>query len=194
MNEVWKDIKGYEEYYQVSNLGKVRSLPRFVNGKNNSLVFRKGRIIVGGVMKYYKGVLLYKNNIRKTVKIHRLVAEAFLPNPNNLPQVNHKNGDKLDNRVENLEWCSAHENNLHKYKVLGYKGAKAWQGKFGKDHCSSKIILQIKDGKIVAEFYGSCEAERKTNICNAHIRDCCKNKRKTAGGYRWQYKPKKDEE
>ncbi len=105
-NEVWKDIKGYEGLYQVSSLGRVKSLSRVVvksNGRNNSV---KGRILKSYSCRGYRYVDICKNGIYKKCKIHRLVAEAFLPNPDNLPQVNHKDETLDNNKVENLEWCT----------------------------------------------------------------------------------------
>lgn len=134
----------------------------------------------------YNQVGLWKNGKYKKFYLHRLVAEAFIPNPENKPQVNHKNGIKTDNRVENLEWVTCSENQSHAYNIL--KRKKAWLGKFGKDNPTSKIVLQIKDGKIVAEFYGITEAERKTGISHQHISHCCVGKRNFAGGYQWRHK------
>ena len=108
--EIWKIINGYENY-MISSFGRVKSLDRYVRGKNNSIYIKKGKLLKLYTDKDgYQTVMLYHNNKKKLLKVHRLVAEAFLDNPNNLSQVNHKDENKLNNSVENLEWCDAKYN------------------------------------------------------------------------------------
>ena len=133
----------------------------------------------------YNYVTLRKNKKTFQKLVHRLVAEAFIINPENKRTVNHKNGTKTDNRVENLEWNTYSENLYHKHRVLGYKGTML--GKTGSQCPNSKTVLQVKDGKIIAKFSGCHEAERQTNIMYQHIADCCRGIRKTAGGFQWRY-------
>lgn len=123
IKEEWKDISGYEGRYQISNMGRVKSLPRIIkNGIGEC--HKKGRILKPQkAVKGYIRVTLCNEEYCKPFKIHRLVAEHFIPNPENKPQVNHINGDKTDNRVDNLEWCTNGENQLHAYK-LGLKTKK----------------------------------------------------------------------
>lgn len=171
-------IKGFPEYYVTDN-GDVYS--RKKDGRFRKMKLSKNK-------DGYLCVGLVKNKKQKTKRVNRLVAETFIPNINNLPQVNHKNGIKTDNRVENLEWISASGNTKHTYDVLHRKPSKAWLGKFGKDHHNSKLIQQVKDGTVIAEYYGAAEAQRKTKICFGNICACCRGERNFAGGYQWRYK------
>jgi len=174
MAEVWKDVKGYEGLYQVSNLGRVRS---------SGLQIMKTR--VSGC--YYR-IKLCNHGACEHVFVHRLVADAFIPNPKKKTQVNHIDGNKLNNIVSNLEWVTPSENAIHSHRVLGHKANNPALGKFGVEHWNSKIVLQIKNGVIIGEFFGACEAQRKTKINNSGICMVCRGERKTAGGYQWKFK------
>ena len=118
MEEFWKDIEGYEGWYQVSSQGRVRSVERYVNYKKTGLSNRKSRILKA--KKDYYGYMVVNLSVNckvKTMKIHRLVADAFIPNPDNLPCVNHKDEDKTNNFVDNLEWCSVAYNNTYGTRI-----------------------------------------------------------------------------
>lgn len=176
-------IKEFPNYY-ITDVGDVYSRNYRKTGriKKLSQTFDSGG---------YCHVNLYKDKKIYTHKIHRLVAKTFIPNPENKPQVNHKNGIKTDNQVQNLEWATNSENELHAYKYLGKTNGLPMKGKLGKNNPNSKIVLQIKNGKTIAEFYGTLEAQRKTGIIYNNIIEVCKGRRMTAGGYQWKYKDKK---
>ena len=169
MKESWKDKKDYEGIYQVSNCGRVKSI-KF--GKERILKLTKDK-------DGYLIVNLYKNNKSKTFKVHRLVAEAFLPNPDNLPLINHKDEDKSNNIVSNLEWCDV------KYNT-NYGTRNKRIGKSNTNGKRSKPVLQYTlDGKFVREWESYRECKR--NGFN-HVSECCRGKRKSCGGYIWRYK------
>lgn len=113
MLEIWKDIKGYEGLYQISNFGRIKSLPKKrINGTN--FYIQKEKILKPQLKtKRYLGINLTKNKMHKNFLVHRLVAEAFIDNPYDLPQVNHKDCNKLNNNINNLEWCTQEENLNH---------------------------------------------------------------------------------
>ena len=154
--EVWKDIY---DGYQVSNIGRVRSLKR-----NKLLTAREHH-------KGYLHIHLRVNGRDVMPKVHRLVAEAFIDNPDNLPQVNHINGNKQDNRVENLEWCTNQQNVKHSYDALGRKSYE-------------RRVLCVESNEA---FRSAKEAGERLGIDRSAISKCCKGKRETAGGYHWEY-------
>lgn len=158
--EIWKDI--YAEY-QVSNLGRVYS-------KKTNKLLRPALDSWG-----YLQVCLYVNGKPTSKKVHRLVAEAFIPNLENKKTINHKDGNKLNNRVDNLEWATDSEQQIHAYKI----GLR-------KKH-NKKVNQYDLQGNFIKTWDSSLIAENKLNIGH-HIGECCKGKRKTTGGYIWKYK------
>lgn len=169
MEEIWKDIEGYKGFYKVSNLGNIKSLPR--NGTVNEERIIKPCKNNNGYVK----IGLNKEGIIKYKTIHRIVAESFIPNPNNLEQVNHINGNKEDNRVDNLEWCTQSENIKHCMNVLGKMKRKVMK-------------IDTKTNKIIQTFDSTVEAMKETGIDRTNITRCCNGKLVTAGGYIWKYK------
>ena len=116
MQEIWKDIEGYEGLYQVSNLGKIKSI-QYLNRVNNKSYPRNKILKIIINEKGYLKVDLYKLKKKKRFRIHRLIAQAFIPNPNNFPEINHINGNKQDNSINNLEWCTHSYNMKEAYKL-----------------------------------------------------------------------------
>lgn len=173
-------IKGFPDYY-VTDMGDVYS-----RNYNKTGRIKKLKLIPD--KSGYLRVPLRQDKKQVLRLVHRLVAETFIRNPENKPQVNHKNGNRADNRVENLEFCTASENNLHSYRVLHKKPNINWLNKFGELHPRHKIVLQIQDGKIIAEFGGVRDAARKTGIHFNSIAQCCRGEYKSAGGFQWKYK------
>lgn len=181
MREEWRDITDYEGIYQVSNLGRVK---RFYQNGNQ-------KILKNTFNGNYLQVRLSKNGIGKTYLIHILVANEFIPNPKNKPQVNHKNGNKLQNIVDlddlygettNLEWATSSENNSHAYKTGLHPKY------FGIQHARAKKVNQYNlQGNFIKTWDCIMDVERELKIFNTNICACCKNKKKTAGGFIWRY-------
>lgn len=181
MNEIWREIPGYEGRYMVSNTGSVLSLNyrncnysrRLVPKCNNS-----GRLWVE----------LFKNGQRKQFLIHRLVAMAFISNPENYPEVNHIDEDCKNNHVENLEWCS------RQYNISYYlerhsadkRVIKNYSEKYSQQN-NKKVNQFSKDGKLIRTWTNSRAVYKEKNWSDWSISECCRNKRKTAYGFIWQY-------
>lgn len=168
--EIWKDIKGYEGIYQVSNYGRVKSLHNKFG--NKELIMKLNKKYNG----YYQ-VRLKNNGESKDVSIHRLVALHFIPNPENKPQVNHINEDKSDNRAENLEWCTSSYNNTYGTRIERVKSKV------------SKPVLQYDlNGNFIKEYLSLVEASKQNNFSAGNICNCCYGRYSQANGYIWKYK------
>ena len=185
MEELWKDIKGYENLYQISNFGRIASLDRILTKKDrwgNVINYKlKGKEIKSSFNnKGYVIMHLHKDSKSKTFLIHRLVAETFISNPNNLLEVNHKDENKQNNKADNLEWCTRKENNNY--------GIQSKEGRRKTSKFRMKKVAQYDCyGNLIKVFDGIRIAEEKTGIDNRNICSCCKGKVKTAGGYIWKY-------
>ena len=176
INEEWRPVVGYEGYYEVSNYGNVRSVPRFRN---------KGTLLKPSLDSHgYFMADLWKNNQRKKIGVHRLVGMAFIPNPENLPYINHKDENPKNNFIGNLEWCT-HEYNLN------YGTCRARMSEKAKISNHLRPLQQYnRDGSFVAEFPSIIEAERQLNIDACSILYCCNHNgvRSLPGGFQWKYK------
>ena len=165
--EIWKDIVGYEGKYEISNKGNVKTLSYKRTGKERLL---SERITAG-----YNRVALYNDGEISNKLVHRLVAEHFIPNPNNYKEVNHIDGNKLNNHFENLEWVSAKQNSTHavisKLRILP----------------TYKVIQKHIGGTIIKEWNSVCEICDQCGYESSVIYKCCENKLDTAYGYKWEY-------
>lgn len=175
--EVWIKVKGYP-LYSISNLGRLR------NDKSD-------KILKGGLDKDgYTQFILCNNGERSHGRLHRLVAEAFIPNPENKPQVNHIDGNKANNSANNLEWVTNQENQAHFWKVLENETHKLNRSRSHKgkgllsSNPNSKSVIRLEDGKV---FKTIKEAALDTGIKYNHIGEVCKGKRKSIGGYHWKF-------
>ena len=192
--EVFKPVKGYENIYEVSNLGKLKSFDRYVKGKYQNKYFMSGKLFKDNITsKRYKQVGLRNNNgIRKMYSVHRLVAIAFISNPKNKPQVNHIDGNKKNNNVNNLEWCTASENLKHSYKNGFHKSPTHMKNRIGKNSNNYKPVIQYDIFlNYIKEYWGGLDAENQTGIKRSCISRVCNGILNTAGGYIWKFKDSK---
>ena len=172
MNEIWLPIEGYENLYEVSNLGRVRRLESVVTSKNGVTQKVSGKILKPRVVQGYLRVNLCKNGIRRSYYIHRLVSTAFIPNPDKKPQVNHIDEDKTNNTAENLEWCTAKENNNY-----GTRTKRSSEKR-------SKPVLCVELNQI---FPSLTEAARQLSLSVGNISYVLAGRSKTAGGYHFEF-------
>lgn len=167
--QIWKDIEGYKGHYQISNYGNVRSL------KKDAFLMK------GGYLKGYKIISLWKNGTGKMFRVHRLVAAAFIPNPENKPCIDHIDGDRTNNHADNLRWVTAKENSNNYNAPNTYKGKKINKG--------GKAVLQYDlEGNFIKEWVTTMEIQRQLNYHRSNISNCCNGLVKTAYNYIWRYK------
>lgn len=170
MAQVWKAVAGYEGLYQVSNDGHVKSLS---NGKG-----KKEKVLRQSISaEHYPSVALSKNGSLSRYSVHRLVAMAFLSNPNKLPEVNHKDENPYNNRVDNLEWCT------HEYNINYSSGLKCYKRR---GH-ARKVNRVDASGKAISAYRSVTEASKRTGIGRTAISNALSRALGTSGGYGWQY-------
>lgn len=212
-SEIWKPVVGYEGLYLISNKGNLKSVSRTIHYSNGKTEFRKGKIRKANIVQGYRVFLLTDGKIngkRRNMKASRMVAMAFIPNPDNKPCVDHIDTNTKNDCVENLRWVTYSENNLNpitrKRMSENRKGFKLseeakkkigdfWRGKklsperIAKMREASRPVLMFsKSGEFVREYRSSAIAEQELGICRTHICASCRGKRKCAGGYMWRYK------
>lgn len=181
--EIWRDVYGYEGFYQVSNCGNVRSLSRTVQRLNNSDLTLRGRVCSQTLSdKGYLTVGLCRDNRIKRVYVHKLVAIAFVDNPNNLTEINHIDENPLNNRVENLEWCT-HKQNMNHGTVKRRISDKLLNRE---DH-SIPVSQYTSDGDLVAEYPSMTEAARMNDYNESAISRACCGKGRIYKGFIWKY-------
>lgn len=227
--EIWKPIFGFEGLYEVSSLGRVKNIPHWVTRdyvkkdgvRVTDRLFVKEKILTPkkkyhhrnrnkGNDAYYLGFSLRKAGKYINKMLHKIIAEAFIPNPENKPCIDHINGDPLDNRIENLRWCTYKENNNYPIakarkaisavgirkgwkhteefkqmisaKLKGREIKKEWFA-----HRLKKVYQYSINGDFIAEYESMTEASKKVGISSGQLSDCCRGKHKTGKGFVWSY-------
>lgn len=178
MEEIWKDVVGYEGYYQVSNLGRVRSLDKEVNCLKGQKRIAKGKVLK--LIPYTNGYLsvrLSADNAQKKVLVHRLVAIAFLPNPNELPEVNHKDEVRTNNCLDNLEWCDRSYNVHYGTALQRMKESRKVR----------PVIQKDLDGNVIKRWRSILDAGKGVGVNHSSIMRVCQGKQHTSMGYKWEY-------
>ena len=191
MQEVWKNVVGYEGLYQVSNLGNVKSMERVVKRIRRGTFSVKERILKKSITGdgYYQ-VGLSKDGKEKNHKIHRLMAEAFFDYKNKKLVINHKDGNRLNNELSNLELCTQ-SHNIKEAIRLGTKEPPCLN-KIGKLHSRSKPVIQYdKNDNFIREWENARQVERELGYLPCNIYSCCRGIYKSAYGYKWKYKIEK---
>lgn len=195
MEEIWKPVKGYEGCYEISNFGRVKSLYREIHRRKMGI-----KIIYEHFLEpkknpngYYFVPLCKQGRRAKNMLLHRLIAEAFIPNPENKPFIDHINGDRGDYRIENLRWCTHKENMSFALARKHLSEAKIGEkngmyGASGSKSPSHKCVLQYDlQGNFIKKYFGIAEAQRETGIIFQNISKVCKGQRNSAGGFIWRY-------
>ena len=198
--EIWKDVVGYEGRYQISSQGRVLSTGKYIDGRIFEPKYVKTRLDIGG----YVTVALYKGRLGKEYKVHRLVAQAFIPNPQNLPFVDHINTKRNDNRVSNLRWCTHQENcnnpltrkNISRSAKIAFNKEEIRKQRTERmlrinDIVVAKRRKKVKqfslDGQFIKEYKSMNDAARAISGYSGYIRDVCNGKARSYKGFIWKY-------
>ena len=182
MNEIWKDIKNYEGLYQISNMGRVKSLERTKKGRGNTIYITKERILKPSLNGSGYPIVGLSNGCNHiSYIVHRLVAEAFIPNPDNLSDVNHINEDKTDNRVDNLSWMSHHDNINYgsRNEKIAAKNSKAV-------YCED-LDMTFRNAVEAAKFIGLYDSANLSQHLNGKKETCGKNPNNKKQKLHWKY-------
>ena len=187
MEEIWKDIPGYEKYYMASTLGRIKSKDRVIKtvlkGKEIKYI-KRGRIMTPCLNSgKYLGLPINTDKLKKSENVHRLIAITFLPNPNNLPCVNHKDENKLNNCVDNLEWCTYQHNNVQKNRL-----AKSLETFNANPKNRRKVYQYTKDGAFIKEYESVKEATKEMGLKHSSgIYLSCNHNNCYARGFKWSF-------
>lgn len=182
--EQWKDIPGWEGLYQASTSGNARSYDRAVNTRGGNKKIFKGRLLKPKVDKDgYLGITLQiARGPKMQMRLHRIVALTFIPNPKKLEIVGHKDNNPKNNNVGNLEWCTQKQNVRHSINCKRF-----YRPPFGEDHYLSKPVFQIKEGQIIKRFGNGREAAAALSADSSQINKCANGMRQSAHGYQWKF-------
>jgi len=188
MNEIWRDIKGYEGLYQVSNLGRVKSLSRKYKhnmfGKKIIYKTSKERLLTININQGYAHVVLCKNGKCKQKLLHRLIAQSFIPNPENKPNINHIDGNGLNNNLDNLEWCTQKENIKHASDILNiFNNYQRYRD------TRTKFVIQLNNEtkEFMAIFNSAKETSILLDVPISTIRSSCRNSISKTAKYEYRY-------
>jgi hypothetical protein len=177
MSVKWADVIGYEGLYEVSTDGRIRTVQHVTNG--HTIPSKELAVSIYKSQRYAR-VRLYKDGKSKDILVHRIVAETFIPNPENKPQVNHIDGNRTNNRVDNLEWCTQAENNRHAID-------NGLQNPYTAIEATKKKVLQLSmDGEFIKEWSSLTEAAKSLKLQVSNISHCCSGRIRSTGGYKWR--------